>query len=114
MALSRRDFLKAAGAAGAAAGIGLQMPAALAQDANLITIALAARAPAGINPQQTGLSGGVNWTIYQVFYTLVRAPDGGFATKPEEFEPSLAESWVSWAVAKTWTSCLLTIAETVA
>lgn len=103
MALSRRDFLITAGAAGAAAGIGLHMPAALAQDSDIITIALAARAPAGINPQQTGLSGGDNWTIYQVFNTLVRAPDGRFATKPEEFEPSLAESWESSADAKTWT-----------
>ncbi|RYE87753.1 MAG: twin-arginine translocation signal domain-containing protein, partial [Hyphomicrobiales bacterium] len=103
MALSRRDFLITAGAAGAAAGIGLHMPAALAQDAETITIALAARAPAGINPQQTGLTGGDNWTIYQVFNTLVRAPDGRFATRPEEFEPSLAESWESTPDAKTWT-----------
>ena len=103
MALSRRDFLITAGAASAAAGIGLHMPAALAQESDIITIALAARAPAGINPQQTGLSGGDNWTIYQVFNTLVRAPDGRFATKPEEFEPSLAESWESSADAKTWT-----------
>ena len=102
MALSRRSFLINAGAAGAAAGIGLHMPAALAQE-DAITIALAARAPTGLNPQQTGLTGGDNWAIYQVFNTLVRNPDGKFATRPEEFEPSLAESWESSADAKTWT-----------
>jgi peptide/nickel transport system substrate-binding protein len=102
MALSRRKFLINAGAASAAAGIGLTIPAAMAQE-DAITIALAARAPAGINPQQTGLTGGDNWAIYQVFNTLVRAPDGKFATRPEDFEPSLAESWESSADAKTWT-----------
>lgn len=103
MALTRRDFLKTAGAAGAAAGISLHMPTALAQEPGMITIALAARAPGGLNPQQSGLTGGDNWTIYQLFNTLVRAPDGRFATRPEEFEPSLAESWESTPDAKTWT-----------
>lgn len=102
MALSRRRFLINAGAASAAAGIGLQMPMAFAQE-EMLTIALAARAPTGVNPQQTGLTGGDNWAIYQVFNTLVRNPDGKFATRPEEFEPSLAESWESSADAKTWT-----------
>lgn len=102
MALSRRRFLINAGAAGAAAGIGLHMPAAFAQE-DVITIALAARTPTGVNPQQTGLTGGDNWAIYQVFNTLVRNPDGRFATRPEEFEPSLAESWESSEDAKTWT-----------
>jgi len=102
MALSRRQFLVTAGAAGAAAGLGLPMAPALAQS-DRITIALAARAPAGVNPQQTGLTGGDNWAIYQVFDTLVRNPDGKFATRPEEFEPGLAESWESSEDAKTWT-----------
>lgn len=102
MALSRRRFLINAGAAGAAAGIGLHIPAAFAQE-DVITIALAARTPTGVNPQQTGLTGGDNWAIYQVFNTLVRNPDGRFATRPEEFEPSLAESWESSEDAKTWT-----------
>jgi peptide/nickel transport system substrate-binding protein len=73
------------------------------QEPGMITIALAARAPGGLNPQQSGLTGGDNWTIYQLFNTLVRAPDGRFATRPEEFEPSLAESWESTPDAKTWT-----------
>ena len=102
MALSRRHFLINAGAAGAAAGIGLHVPTAFAQE-DMITIALAARAPTGVNPQQTGLTGGDNWAIYQVFNTLVRNPDGKFANRPEDFEPSLAESWESSEDAKTWT-----------
>lgn len=104
MALSRRSFMAQAGAASVAAGIGLTfgLPKAFAQE-DLITIALAARAPTGINPQQTGLTGGDNWAVYQVFNTLVRAPDGKFAIRPEDFEPSLAESWESSADAKTWT-----------
>lgn len=102
MTLSRRHFLAGTGVLSVAAGIGLPVPGALAQD-DMITIALAARAPGGVNPQQTGLTGGDNWAIYQVFNTLVRNPDGRFATRPEEFEPSLAESWESSADAKTWT-----------
>ncbi|MGV8954077.1 MAG: ABC transporter substrate-binding protein, partial [Cypionkella sp.] len=105
MALSRRQFLINATAAGAAAGVGLHMPAALAQE-EVLTIALAARAPTGVNPQQTGLTGGDNWAIYQVFNTLARNPDGKFATRPEDFEPSLAESWESSSDARTWTYTL--------
>ncbi|GLQ11929.1 diguanylate phosphodiesterase [Devosia yakushimensis] len=102
MALTRRNFLINAGAVGAAASMGLPFTAAQAQEGT-ITIALAARAPAGVNPQQSGLTGGDNWAIYQVFETLVRNPDGKFATRPEEFEPGLAESWESSADAKVWT-----------
>ncbi|WEK03399.1 MAG: ABC transporter substrate-binding protein [Candidatus Devosia phytovorans] len=102
MALSRRRFLINAGAASAAAGIGMHMPAAFAQE-EVLTIALAARAPTGVNPQQTGLTGGDNWAIYQIFNTLARNPDGKFGVRPEDFEPSLAESWESSADAKTWT-----------
>jgi peptide/nickel transport system substrate-binding protein len=102
MALSRRSFLINAGAAGAAAGVALHVAPAFAQE-DVITIALAARAPTGVNPQQTGLTGGDNWAIYQVFNTLVRNPNGKFAVRPEDFEPSLAESWESSPDAKTWT-----------
>lgn len=101
MALTRRNFLVSAGAIGAAATIGL--PIGVRAQENALTIALAARAPAGMSPQQPGLTGGDNWAIYQVFETLVRNPDGKFATRPEEFEPALAESWESSADAKVWT-----------
>jgi peptide/nickel transport system substrate-binding protein len=102
MALSRRQFLANAGAVGAAATFGLPVSRVFAQE-DMITIALAARSATGVNPQQTGLTGGDNWAIYQVFNTLVRNPDGKFGTRPEDFEPSLAESWESSEDARTWT-----------
>jgi len=37
-----------------------------------------------------------------VFDTLVSAPDGTFATAPEDFRPALAKSWKSSADAKQW------------
>ena len=67
-----------------------------------ITIALASRAPTGLNPQQAGLTGGDNWAIRQIFDTLVKADDGTFAVRPEDFRPCLAESWESSEDAKTW------------
>lgn len=102
MKLTRRNFIVAAGAVGAATGLGLPIGSAFAQE-DAISIALAARAPTVVNPQQTGLTGGDNWAVYQVFEPLVRNPDGKFATRPEEFEPALAESWEMSADAKTWT-----------
>lgn len=103
MTISRRAFLAHASALGAAATVGLNPSLAAAQDNDTITIALAARAPNGVNPQQTGLTGGDNWAIHQVFDTLVKAAPGTFATTPEEFLPSLAESWESSEDARTWT-----------
>jgi len=104
MTLNRRDFLVAAGAASAAATLGAEFATtpALAQD-HVLSIALAARAPGGLNPQQTGLTGGDNWAISQIFDALVRADDGTFGIKPEDFKPALAESWETSPDAKTWT-----------
>lgn len=103
MGLSRRAFLLRSGALGAVAGFGLGPNIASAQEADTISIALAARAPNGVNPQQTGLTGGDNWAIHQIFNTLVKADPGTFATTPDEFRPSLAESWESSEDARTWT-----------
>ena len=104
MSLNRRDFLVTAGAAGAAAALGAELAAspAAAQD-HVLSIALAARAPSGLNPQQTGLTGGDNWAISQIFDCLVHADDGTFAITPADFRPGLAESFESSADAKTWT-----------
>ncbi|GGA43252.1 ABC transporter substrate-binding protein [Pelagibacterium lentulum] len=103
MGISRRAFLAQASALGAVASVGFNVNIAQAQQSDTITIALAARAPNGVNPQQTGLTGGDNWAIHQVFNTLVKADPGTFATTPEEFRPSLAESWESSDDARTWT-----------
>jgi peptide/nickel transport system substrate-binding protein len=100
MTLSRRTFL--AQASTIAAAVALGTPVAHAQD-NAITIALASRSPTSINPQQSGLTGGDNWAIRQVFDTLVKSDDGTFAIRPEDFRPNLAESWESSEDAKTWT-----------
>jgi peptide/nickel transport system substrate-binding protein len=104
MRISRRNFLvgaSAAGAAVAAAGTLGAGPAA-AQD-HVLSIALAARAPGGLNPQQTGLTGGDNWAICQIFDCLVNSADGTFGMTPKEFKPEIAESWEQSADAKTWT-----------
>ena len=100
MTLSRRTFLVKASAIGTAAVLGT--PVAHAKD-DAITIALASRSPTSINPQQSGLTGGDNWAIRQVFDTLVKSDDGTFAIRPEDFRPNLAESWESSEDAKTWT-----------
>jgi peptide/nickel transport system substrate-binding protein len=106
MTISRRRFLANSTAAGAAtmAAMTFGLPAARAQSADgVISIALASARPNGVNPQQTGLAGGDNWTISQVFQSLSRAEPGTFAVTPEDFQPSLAESWESSEDAKTWT-----------
>jgi peptide/nickel transport system substrate-binding protein len=105
MSASRREFLIQSGlavtTAAVASAIGLNL--AEAGDGDTISIALASRAPVGLNPQQTGLNGGDNWAINQLFDTLVKPPEGRWAVKPDEFLPSIAESWESSADAKTWT-----------
>lgn len=103
MGISRRAFLAQASAVGAAASVGFSASIAKAQQTDTITIALAARAPSSVNPQQPGLTGGDNWAIHQVFNTLVKADPGTFATTPEDFRPSLAERWESSEDARTWT-----------
>ena len=106
MTISRRRFLVNSTAASAATltAMSLGLPAARAQSADgTITIALAARSPTGVNPQQTGLTGGDNWAIDQVFQSLVQADPGTFAVTPEDFRPSLAESWEVSPNSKTWT-----------
>lgn len=106
MTISRRRFLANSTAAGAATAAALTfgLPAARAQSAaGTISIALAARAPTGVSPMQTGLTGGDNWAIHQVFQSLVRPDPGTFAVTPDDFRPSLAESWEVSEDSKTWT-----------
>jgi peptide/nickel transport system substrate-binding protein len=105
MSVTRREFLARTGLATAAAAIGSGLGAApgMAADGDTISIALAARSPVGLNPQQTGLNGGDNWAINQMYDTLVKAPEGSWAVKPDDFLPSIAESWESSPDAKTWT-----------
>ena len=100
MRMNRRNTLSLGAAA-------LAIPALAPREASAqgapISIALAARAPTGLNPQQPGLTGGDNWAVRQIFDTLVTPEDGTFAVRPEDFRPSLAESWDSSPDARTWT-----------
>lgn len=100
MTQTRRTFLAQASTVAAAAALGT--PVAHAQEPG-ISIALASRAPTSINPQHPGLTGGDNWSIRQVFDSLVKSDDGTFAIRPEDFRPNLAVSWDSSPDAKTWT-----------
>jgi peptide/nickel transport system substrate-binding protein len=102
MTTTRRQVLAGGAALGAAAAAGGAGPAA-AQSSAPISIALAARAPSGLSPHQTALTGGDSWAIRQCFDWLVKPEDGTFAIRPEDFRPSLAESWESTPDAKTWT-----------
>ena len=105
MTTSRREFLIQSGLAVTAAVVASKvgLGSALAADEDTISIALASRAPVGLNPQQSGLNGGDNWAINQLFDTLVTQPEGRWAVKPDEFLPCIAESWESSQDAKTWT-----------
>lgn len=104
MTITRRQLLLAGVAGSAVAMTGLKATVALAQAKNdTITMAFAARSPVALNPQFQGLLGADNWVCAQVYDTLVKTPDGRWATKPEEFVPSLAESWQASEDQKTWT-----------
>ena len=93
MAISRRRFLAQSSAVGAAASFGLRstVPAAAP------TRRSPSRSPPGHRPgsirSRPGLTGGDNWAIRQIFDTLAKPEDGTFGVRPEDFRPSLAESW---------------------
>jgi peptide/nickel transport system substrate-binding protein len=97
MTITRRAALAAP--AILAAGLPREAPA----QSGPITIALASRSPTSVNPQKTAMTGGDSWAIRQVFDNLVKPEDGTFAVRPEDYRPSLAESWESSPDARTWT-----------
>jgi peptide/nickel transport system substrate-binding protein len=66
-----------------------------------LKLALAARSVRTLDPIKS-VQGADNWTHVHVFDTLVRAPDGTFATAPQDFRPALAETWQSSADARQW------------
>lgn len=99
MKTTRRHILVGAATLAAARADKAQAQAA----AQPISIALAARAPSGLSPHQTALTGGDNWATRQCFDWLVKPEDGTFAIRPADFRPSLAESWESSPDARTWT-----------
>jgi peptide/nickel transport system substrate-binding protein len=104
MTFTRRQLLATGVAGSVLVIVGAGETPALAQTTgDTITMAFAARSPVALNPQFQGLLGADNWVCAQVYDTLVKTPDGRWATKPEEFVPSLAESWEASEDQKTWT-----------
>lgn len=104
MTINRRQALR--GGALATAGLATSLRGEAQTPTGPITIALAARAPGGLNPMMNGLTGGDNWAIKQIFDTLVKAEDGTFGVRPVDFRPALAEKWESSADARAWTYAL--------
>jgi peptide/nickel transport system substrate-binding protein len=91
--LSRRHFIGAA--------IATAATPTRAQTSSTLKLALAARSVRTLDPIKS-VQGADNWTHVHVFDTLVAAPDGAFATAPEDFRPALAETWKSSPDAKQW------------
>ncbi len=100
MAFNRRQFL---GRTAAGAVMAMSAPLALrAQDKAVLRIGIAAKGPRFFDPNLT-TQGGDNWANEQAFEQLVRPPDGQFALKPEDYQPTLATEWTTSADARTWT-----------
>lgn len=97
--ITRRRFL---GTTAAAAAAGLYAPAVRAAPAaDTIRFASAAGGPRKADPNQT-TQGSDNWHCEQMFEYLARPDDGDFGKRPEDFKPSLAESWTTSDDARTW------------
>jgi len=105
MKLDRRQFLGGVAAIGTSLAVGSFAQPAWAQEQTM-RIALAARGTASLLPASPKTSGASNWPIYHIFDTLVKSPDGTFATRPEDFQPHLAESWEADETGLIWTFVL--------
>lgn len=106
MKMDRRQFIGRAAAAGAAAVVSTSLIGpAIAQD-QVIRVALAARGTSSLLPASSKTTGASNWPIYHIYDTLVKSPDGTFATRPEDFLPMLAETWETDATGLIWTFTL--------
>src|SRR5690242_10039433 len=93
MSLTRRNFVAHSAAAAFAAGmVGRGSPARAQSDTDTIRIAFAARGNRTLDPANS-IQGADNWSIVHIHDTLVDSPNGRFATKPDEFQPRLAQSW---------------------
>ena len=104
MAISRRRFLGTtaatiAGASLAAGGIGTN---AVAQSADTLRLAFAARGVRTIDPARS-IQGADEWAIIHIFDKLVEIPLGHFPANTGEVQPSLATSWSMSPDGKTWT-----------
>ena len=100
MSLNRRNFMELAAATAALSLTGIS--AARAQNADVISIGIAAKGPQWSDPNYT-TQGSDNWATEQMYEQLVRPEDGQFAVTPDQYQPTLATSWTSTPDAKTWT-----------
>ncbi|MDE1995921.1 MAG: hypothetical protein KGI75_25705 [Rhizobiaceae bacterium] len=101
MNLKRRQFLELSAATAAISMFGTAIARA-AGDPDTIRIGIAANGPRTSDPNLT-TQGGDNWATEQIYEQLVRPDDGTFATKPDQYRPTLATEWSSSPDAKTWT-----------
>jgi ABC-type transport system substrate-binding protein len=101
--MDRRQFLGGIAAAGAAMAVsGALVRPAFAQG-ETIRVAFAARGTSSLLPASPKTTGASSWPIFQIYDTLVKSPEGTFATRPEDFQPSLAESWETDETGLLWT-----------
>lgn len=103
MKIERRQFLTGLAGLGATAMVGGTFVSPAFAQSSTIRIALAASGTITLNPSAARSTGSVLLPSYQIFDTLVQAPDGVFATRPEEYRPMLAESWETDATGLVWT-----------
>jgi ABC-type transport system substrate-binding protein len=103
MKMDRRQFLGSAAAAGAAAVLSTTLVGPSMAQGQTMRVALAARGTSSLLPASPKTTGASSWPIYHIYDTLVKSPDGTFATRPEEFEPMLAESWETDETGLVWT-----------
>jgi peptide/nickel transport system substrate-binding protein len=82
--------------------IGRGSSARAQSDTGTIRMAFAARGNRTLDPANS-IQGADNWSIIHIHDTLIDSPNGRFATKPDEFQPRLAQSWTMSPDAKTWT-----------
>lgn len=103
MTMDRRQFLGSAAAVSAAAVLGSMLVGPAMAQGQVIRVALAARGTSSLLPVSSKTTGASNWPIYHIYDTLVKSPDGTFATRPEDFLPMLAESWDTDETGLLWT-----------
>lgn len=103
MKMDRRHFLGGMAATGAVAlASGATLGPAFAQE-DIIRVAFAARGTSSLLPASPKTTGASNWPIYHIYDMLMRNPDGAFATRPEDYEAALAESWEANDSGLVWT-----------
>lgn len=103
MKMDRRQFMAGSAAAGAAIVLSSSLIGPAMAQGQAIRVALAARGTASLLPLSPKTTGASNWPILHIYDTLLKSPDGTYATRPEDFQPMLAESWETDDTGLVWT-----------